>query len=45
MELKGGEFRMGVNDPKSLTGEYPVRKEGVKPFAIDKYPVTNAQFR
>ncbi|XP_052806746.1 inactive C-alpha-formylglycine-generating enzyme 2-like [Mya arenaria] len=40
----GGKFTIGINDPKSDTGEYPVRKTEVKPFYMDIYPVTNAQF-
>lgn len=42
--LEGGKFLKGINDPKSETGEYPVEVAEVKPFYIDVYPVTNAQF-
>ena len=35
---------MGVKDPTSQTGEYPPRKTEVKPFIMDKYPVTVADF-
>ncbi|KAI0218973.1 Inactive C-alpha-formylglycine-generating enzyme 2 [Lamellibrachia satsuma] len=43
--LEGGRFQMGVNDPTSQTGEYPVRWAEVKPFKIDRYPVTNGDFK
>ena len=32
-------------DPKSTTGEYPPRHTSVKDFFIDKYPVTNEDFK
>ena len=38
--MKGGEFTMGVKDPKSVTGEYPPRKRRIEPFEMDKFPVT-----
>lgn len=40
----GGKFTIGINDPRSVTGEYPVRGTEVKPFYMDVYPVTVAQF-
>ncbi|XP_045161409.2 inactive C-alpha-formylglycine-generating enzyme 2-like [Mercenaria mercenaria] len=40
----GGKFTVGINDPKSYTGEYPVRGTEVRPFYMDVYPVTVAQF-
>ena len=35
---------MGVLDKSSKTGEYPVKNADVKPFMIDRYPVTNGDF-
>ncbi|SDZ65735.1 Formylglycine-generating enzyme, required for sulfatase activity, contains SUMF1/FGE domain [Evansella caseinilytica] len=45
--LQGGKFYMGAEDKESFLadGEGPVRKVTVHPFAIDKYAVTNQQFR
>lgn len=43
--LEGGSFRTGINDPSSRTGEYPVYNSHVRAYYIDRYPVTNAQFR
>src|SRR5690625_5157494 len=44
--LSGGEFLMGTNSKEGFPddGEGPVRKITVKPFYMDKYAVTNAQF-
>jgi len=42
--LQGGDFKMGVKDPTSKTGEFPVRNSAVKPFEIDLYPVTVRDF-
>lgn len=35
---------MGVNDPEAKHGEYPTKMISVKPFRIDKYPVTIGDF-
>jgi formylglycine-generating enzyme len=47
VQLPGGEFLMGTNEniryPKD--GEGPIRKVHLKPFAIDRYSVTNIQFK
>ena len=43
--LFGGKFRMGSSTADRKRGELPVRTESVKPFVIDKYPVTNENFR
>ncbi|GAB1602237.1 inactive C-alpha-formylglycine-generating enzyme 2-like isoform X1 [Argonauta hians] len=43
--LEEAVFRTGVNDPTSRTGEYPVHNVQVRAFYIDRYPITNAQFR
>ena len=45
VELKGGEFMMGVNDNSGVNGEYPQRKAIVHPFRINLYPVTVASFK
>ncbi len=42
--MEGNKFKMGVNDPTSKTGEYPVKAMAVKPFKLDRYPVTNGDF-
>ncbi|XP_064611760.1 uncharacterized protein LOC135475753 [Liolophura sinensis] len=44
-EIQGGKFKLGVNDPRSKTGEYPPREVKVRDFYIDLYPVTVSQFR
>ncbi|XP_053310875.1 inactive C-alpha-formylglycine-generating enzyme 2 [Spea bombifrons] len=43
--LDGGKFQMGSDAPDGKDGEGPTRKVTVKPFQIDKYPVTNLHFR
>nr|KAG5692794.1 hypothetical protein BaRGS_002924 [Batillaria attramentaria] len=40
--VRHGSFWMGTNDPKSETGEYPLREVQVRSFYIDIYPVINA---
>ncbi|KAG8587511.1 hypothetical protein GDO81_005693 [Engystomops pustulosus] len=45
VQVKGGKFTMGTNAPDSKDGEGPPRQVTVKAFAIDKYPVTNKNFR
>lgn len=45
VELKGGDFIMGINDRTGVNYEYPTKKAHVKPFRILMYPVTNAAFR
>ncbi|CAF0877384.1 unnamed protein product [Brachionus calyciflorus] len=46
VELKGGDFIMGVNDREGgVNYEYPAKKAHVEPFRILLYPVTNAAFR
>ncbi|CAD5115654.1 DgyrCDS4610 [Dimorphilus gyrociliatus] len=42
--MKGGEFKMGINDRSAKNGEFPTRLISVKPFRIDKYPVTIKDF-
>ncbi len=47
IELPGGEFLMGTEDKDGFVtdGEGPVRNVYVKPFAVDRYTVTNQQFK
>lgn len=44
VQLPGGTFRMGSSSLEKRNEEGPVREVTVKPFAIDKYPVTNRDF-
>ena len=43
--LLGGKFRMGSSSADTKRGELPTKTVAVKPFVIDKYPVTNENFR
>ncbi|MBN3289798.1 TCPZ protein, partial [Polypterus senegalus] len=45
VHLPGGTFKMGCDAADAQDGEAPVREVTVQPFALDKYPVTNAEFR
>nr|WP_096440908.1 formylglycine-generating enzyme family protein [Alteribacter populi] len=47
INLCGGEFYMGTNDEEGFTldGEGPIRKVKLSPFAIDRYTITNKQFK
>ncbi|XP_018426519.1 PREDICTED: sulfatase-modifying factor 2 [Nanorana parkeri] len=45
VKLDGGKFKMGTDAPDSKDGEGLPKQVTVKPFAIDKYPVTNKNFR
>ncbi|XP_055650937.1 inactive C-alpha-formylglycine-generating enzyme 2 isoform X2 [Falco peregrinus] len=45
VRLPGGTFQMGSGSPEKRNEEGPVREVTVKPFAVDKYPVTNRDFR
>ncbi|XP_042713733.1 inactive C-alpha-formylglycine-generating enzyme 2 isoform X2 [Chrysemys picta bellii] len=44
VRLPGGKFQMGTNSPDGKN-EGPLEAVTVKSFAIDKYPVTNRDFR
>ncbi|CAN5773721.1 formylglycine-generating enzyme family protein [soil metagenome] len=46
VELDGGAFRMGTDDPAGFPedGEGPVRRVTLRPFRISRYAVTNRQF-
>ncbi|XP_037544215.1 inactive C-alpha-formylglycine-generating enzyme 2 [Nematolebias whitei] len=43
--LPGGRMLMGTSAADGRDGESPIREVEVQPFKIDKYPVTNADFR
>ncbi|NWS77377.1 SUMF2 enzyme, partial [Crotophaga sulcirostris] len=45
VQLPGGMFQMGSSSLEKRSEEGPVREVMVKPFAIDKHPVTNREFR
>ncbi|KFQ32301.1 Sulfatase-modifying factor 2, partial [Merops nubicus] len=45
VQLPGGSFQMGSDSLEKRNDEGPVREVTVKPFALDKYPVTNRDFR
>ena len=45
MLIPAGTFRMGSNDPEAFVDEQPVRTVDVNAFSIDRYEVTNAQYR
>jgi formylglycine-generating enzyme len=43
--IPGGEFLMGSGDPLAKPNEGPVHRVRVSGFCMDRYDVTNAQFR
>uniref|UniRef100_A0A8D0L2Q8 Sulfatase modifying factor 2 n=1 Tax=Sphenodon punctatus TaxID=8508 RepID=A0A8D0L2Q8_SPHPU len=45
VELPGWKFQTGTNLLEGKNEEGPPREVKVKPFAIDRYPVTNRDFR
>lgn len=47
VKLDGGPFLMGTESDEGFPqdGEGPIREVTLDPFYIDRYPVTNAQFR
>ncbi|XP_009874409.1 PREDICTED: sulfatase-modifying factor 2 [Apaloderma vittatum] len=45
VQLPGGTFRMGFGSLEKSSGEGPVREGTVQPFALDRFPVTNGDFR
>uniref|UniRef100_F6SHM5 Inactive C-alpha-formylglycine-generating enzyme 2 n=1 Tax=Ornithorhynchus anatinus TaxID=9258 RepID=F6SHM5_ORNAN len=45
VRLPGGTFRMGTDSPDGRDGEGPSRTVTVRPFAVDRFPVTNRDFR
>jgi len=45
LEIPGGEFIMGTNDPAiPMDGEMPARTVEISPFLMQKYEVSNRQF-
>ncbi|CAL8266298.1 unnamed protein product [Merluccius merluccius] len=45
VHIPGGKMTMGTNADDARDGESPTKGVTVGPFKIDKYPVTNADFR
>ncbi|CAF0856803.1 unnamed protein product [Adineta ricciae] len=45
VELRGGSFYMGINNPDGINMEFPARLAYVRSFRIFQYPVTVAAFR
>lgn len=45
VQLSGGKFQMGSSSLEKRNEGGPVGEVAVKPFAVDKYPVTNRDFR
>lgn len=43
--IPASEFQMGSNDDESLADEHPIHNVFLDAFYIDKYPVTNAQYK
>ena len=43
--IPAGEFQMGSNDGESFSDEHPVHTVFLDAFYMDKYPVTNAQYK
>ncbi|XP_012944158.1 inactive C-alpha-formylglycine-generating enzyme 2 [Aplysia californica] len=42
--VRAGAFWKGTNDPKSETGEYPLREVKVNSFYMDAFPTINAEY-
>ncbi|XP_011481563.1 sulfatase-modifying factor 2 [Oryzias latipes] len=45
VNIPGGRLLMGTNAADGRDGESSIREVEIQPFGMDKYPVTNAQFR
>uniref|UniRef100_A0A8C7X554 Inactive C-alpha-formylglycine-generating enzyme 2 n=1 Tax=Oryzias sinensis TaxID=183150 RepID=A0A8C7X554_9TELE len=45
VNIPGGRLQMGTNAADGRDGESSIREVEIQPFGMDKYPVTNAQFR
>lgn len=43
--IPGGSMKIGTNAADGRDGESPVRDVKVETFKMDKYPVTNSDFR
>ena len=45
VQIPAGTFRMGSNDPEAFIDEQPVRSVNVNAFSMDRYEVTNAEYK
>uniref|UniRef100_A0A3P9IL93 Inactive C-alpha-formylglycine-generating enzyme 2 n=1 Tax=Oryzias latipes TaxID=8090 RepID=A0A3P9IL93_ORYLA len=45
VNIPGGRLLMGTHAADGRDGESSIREVEIQPFGMDKYPVTNAQFR
>lgn len=45
LHIPGGKLLMGTNAADGRDGESPAREVEVRPFWVDRHPVTNSQFR
>lgn len=45
VDIPGGKTLMGTSAADGKDGEFPPREVKVQSFKIDKYPVTNTEFR
>lgn len=45
LNIPGGNMLMGTSAADGRDGESPTKEVELQPFKIDKYPVTNADFR
>ncbi len=45
VRIPAGTFRMGSNDPEAFIDEQPVRSVYVNAFSMDRYEVTNAEYK
>ncbi len=45
VRIPAGTFRMGSNDPEAFIDEQPVRSVYVNAFSIDRYEVTNVEYK
>lgn len=45
LDIPAGKMVMGTSAADGRDGESPTKEVKLKPFKMDKYPVTNANFR
>lgn len=45
LNIPGGKMLMGTSAADAKDGESPTKEVELQPFKMDKYPVTNADFR
>lgn len=45
LNIPGGKMLMGTSAADGKDGESPTKEVELQPFKIDKYPVTNSDFR